>query len=142
MKRIAEVLGVSRSNFLVRRSGRPGRVAPIARPTTRALLPLIHRFVDERPTMAYRRIPVLVNRALTQQGLPIVNRKRGHRIMRQSALLLEPHTGRREGRISRWQGDVMRSNAGAPMAWSSPAGTARSSAWPSSSMRSTGRSSM
>jgi hypothetical protein len=46
-----------------------------------ALLPLIRRFVDERPTYGYRRITAVVNKELTKQGRPAVNRKRVHRIM-------------------------------------------------------------
>lgn len=110
MKRIAEVLGVSRSNLLVRRSGRTRPRGAYRKADDEGLLPLIRRFVDERPTYGYRRITALVNRELTRKGLPIVNRKRVHRIMQQSALLLEPHTGRREGRIHDGKVMVMRSN--------------------------------
>jgi putative transposase len=110
VKRIAEVLGVSRSNLLVRRSGRTRPRGAYRKADDEGLLPLIRRFVDERPTYGYRRITALVNRELTRKGLPIVNRKRVHRIMQQSALLLEPHTGRREGRIHDGKVMVMRSN--------------------------------
>jgi hypothetical protein len=72
------------------------------------LLALIRHFVDERPTYGYCRITALVNRELTRKGLPVVNRKRVHRIMHKAALPLERHTGRREGRI--YDGKVMRSN--------------------------------
>ena len=75
-----------------------------------ALLPLIRRFVDERPTYGYRRITALVNRELVRQGLPGANRKRVHRIMQRHALLLESHTGRREGRIHDGKVMVMCSN--------------------------------
>jgi putative transposase len=51
-----------------------------------------------------------VNWELARQGLPVVNRKRVHRIMQQAALLLERHTGRREGRIHDGKVMVMRSN--------------------------------
>lgn len=142
MKRIAEVLGVSRSNLADRRSGRTRPRGPYRRADDEGLLPLIRRFVDERPTYGYRRITALVNRQLTAKGLPVVNRKLVHRIMQQAALLLERHTGRREGRVHDGKVMVMRSNLRwAPTGWSSPAGTARSFAWLSSSMPSTGRSS-
>jgi len=51
-----------------------------------------------------------VNRELTRKGLPVANRKRVHRIMHQAALLLEPCTGRREGRGHDGKVMVMRSN--------------------------------
>ena len=99
MKRIAEVLGVSRSNLLDRRGGRTRPRGPYRKAGDEGLLPIIRRFVDERPTYGYRRIAALVNRELADKGRPIVNRKRVHRIMQQAALLLEPCTGRREGRV-------------------------------------------
>jgi hypothetical protein len=101
MKRVAEVLGVARSNLAVRvyKEGRPR--GSYVKAEDEALLPLIRRFVDERPTYGYRRITALVNRELTQQRRPAVNRKRVHRIMQQVALLLERHTGRRKGRTAR-----------------------------------------
>ncbi len=110
MKRIAEALGVSRSNLLDRRGGRTRPRGSYRKPNDEGLLPLIRRFVDERPTYGYRRIAALVNRELARTGLPIVNRKRVHRIMQQAALLLEPCTGRREGRVHDGKVMVMRSN--------------------------------
>jgi hypothetical protein len=56
VKRIAEVLGVSRSNLLVRRSGRTRPRGAYRKADDEGLLPLIRRFVDERPTYGYRRI--------------------------------------------------------------------------------------
>ena len=110
MKRIAGALGVSRSNLLDRRDGRTRPRCSYRKSDDEGLLPLIRRFVDERPTYGYRRIAALVNRELTRTGLPVVNRKRVHRIMRQAALLLEPSTGRREGRVHDGKVMVMRSN--------------------------------
>lgn len=63
-----------------------------------ALPPLIRGFADERPTCGYRRIATLVNRKRAKQGLPQANRKRIHRIMHRHELLLERHTGARQGR--------------------------------------------
>jgi len=86
-----------------------------------------------RPTYGYRRIAALVNRELARQSLPPANRKRVHRIMQRHSLLLQRHTGRREGRVHDGKVMVMRSNLRCcPRGWSSPAGTATSSAWPSS----------
>ena len=51
-----------------------------------------------------------MNRQLAKTGHVPVNRKRVHRIMQRHALLLERHTGRREGRIHDGKVMVMRSN--------------------------------
>lgn len=110
MKRVAEVLGVSRSNLVDRRDGKSRPRGSYRKSDDEDLLPLIQRFVDERPTYGYRRITALVNRELTRKGLPVANRKRVHRIMQQAALLLEPCTGRREGRVHDGKVMVMRSN--------------------------------
>ena len=110
MSRVAETLGVARSNLAERASGaRPPR-GPYTKAADETLLPLIRRVVDERPTYGYRRITALVNRALTGQGLPPVNRKRIHRIMQRNGLVLERHTGRRAGRTHDGKVMVMRSN--------------------------------
>lgn len=110
MKRIAVALGVARSNLAERAQGKGQPRGPYSKATDDAVLPLILRFVDERPTYGYRRITALVNRELARQGLPSANRKRVHRIMQRHALLLERHTGRREGRIHDGKVMVMRSN--------------------------------
>jgi transposase InsO family protein len=110
MKRVAEALGISRSNLAQRIGGRTLARGPYLKADDEALLPLIRRFVDERPTYGYRRIAALVNRELAQQGLPPANRKRVHRIMHRHSLLLERCTGRREGRVHDGKVMVMRSN--------------------------------
>ena len=110
MKRIAEALGVARSNLAERAHGKGEPRGRYFKATDEAVLPLIRRFVDERPTYGYRRITALVNRELARQGLPSANRKRVHRIMQRHTLLLERHTGRREGRIHDGKVMVMRSN--------------------------------
>jgi transposase InsO family protein len=110
MKRIAEVIGVARSNLAERACGTAQARGPYFKANDEALLPLIRRFVDERPTYGYRRITALLNRELARLGLPGVNRKRVHRIMQRHALLLERHTGRRQGRIHDGKVMVMRSN--------------------------------
>lgn len=110
MKRIAEGLGVSRSNLADRHNRGTRPRGAYRKADDEDLLPLIRRFVDERPTYGYRRITALVNRELARTGRPIVNRKRVHRIMQQAALLLERHTGRREGRVHDGKVMVMRSN--------------------------------
>ena len=110
MTRVAETLGVARSNLVERTMGRTRLRGPYRKPDDETLLPVIRRFVDERPTYGYRRITALVNRELEARGLPRVNRKRVHRIMQQNALLLERHTGRREGRTHDGKVMVMASN--------------------------------
>ena len=110
MKRVAEALGVSRSNLAERGHGRSQSRGRYIKADDEALLPLIRRFADERPTYGYRRIAALVNRELARQSLPPANRKRVHRIMHRHSLLLERCTGRREGRVHDGKIMVMRSN--------------------------------
>jgi putative transposase len=120
MKRIAEALGVSRSNLAERTRGvRPPR-GPYLKAEDAVLLPIIRSFVDERPTYGYRRITALVNRQLAKTGHVPVNRKRVHRIMQRHALLLERHTGRREGRIH--DGKVMDAFDREIIAWTAVCG--------------------
>jgi transposase InsO family protein len=110
MKRVAEALGVSRSNLAEKARGKTPPRGPYMKAEDDALLPLIRGFVDERPTYGYRRIAALVNRKRAQQGLPPANRKRVHRIMQRQGLLLERHTARRQGRAHDGKIMVMRSN--------------------------------
>ena len=110
MKRVAEALGVSRSNLAERARGHARPRGPYVKAGDEALLPLIRRFVDERPTYGYRRITALVNRELAKEGQAPANRKRVHRIMQRHSLLLERHTGRRAGRTHDGKIMVMRSN--------------------------------
>jgi hypothetical protein len=111
MKRIAEALGVSRSNLVKRHEGWTTARGPYVKAEDEALLPLIRRIVDARPTYGYRRIAALVNRDLARQNLPPANRKRVHRIMQRHSLLLQRHTGRREGRTHDGNVMVMRDDA-------------------------------
>ena len=98
MRRVAEALGVSRSN-LAQRSGAARKArGSYRKPEDEELAPLIRRLVDERPTYGYRRISALLNRELTRQGRPLANRKRVYRIMGRDRLLLEPYVARRQGR--------------------------------------------
>jgi transposase InsO family protein len=70
MKRIAQALGVSRSNLIERAHGRSPARGPYKKAGDDELLPRVRRFVDERPTYGYRRIAALVNRELAEEGLP------------------------------------------------------------------------
>jgi len=110
MSRIAETLGVSRSNLHERVHGSGKPCGPYFKAGDEALLLLIRRFVDERPTYGYRRITVCVNRELARFGQAPANHKRVYRIMKRHALLLQRHTGRREGRVHNGKVIVMRSN--------------------------------
>ena len=69
MKAVAEALGVARSHL--DENGRRGAKPRGAyrKAEDEALLPLIRRLVDERPTYGYRRITALVNRELAKTGL-------------------------------------------------------------------------
>lgn len=110
MSRVAETLRVARSNLhaRVRGTGRPR--GPYNKAADEALLPLVRRFVDERPTYGYRRITALVNRELGRLGQRPANHKRVFRIMKRHALLLQRHTGRRHGRAHEGTVMVARSN--------------------------------
>jgi len=110
MKAVADTLGVARSNLhdKLRRASSSRR--SYRKPEDEALLPLVRRLVDERPTYGYRRITALANRELARTSEPVVNHKRVFRIMRQNGMLLARHTGRRIGRIHEGKVVVMRSN--------------------------------
>jgi transposase InsO family protein len=110
MKAIATVLGVARSNLAECRKGTTPPRGPFAKVQDDTLLPVIRGSVDQRPTYGYRRIAALLNRERAKAGQPPINRKRVHRIMQRHAMLLEPGTGRREGRIHDGKVMVMRSN--------------------------------
>ena len=81
MKRIAEALGISRSNLAERTQGEAAARGSYVKAADEALLPLIRRFVDERPTYGYRRIT-----ALLRDAGWAVNRKRVERIWRREGL--------------------------------------------------------
>ena len=97
MRRLAEVLGVSRSQLHARASGRSSPRGPYAKSSDAELLPALRGLVDARPTYGYRRIAALLNRDRRLAGFPSVNRKRVLRILGKHGLTLERCTGRREG---------------------------------------------
>jgi putative transposase len=142
VKTIATCLGVARSHLhdRLRRTGEPPPKPHKAEDA--AVLQLIRQLVEERPTYGYRRITALLRRQMARENGPAINHKRVFRIMRQHGLLLARHTAERPGRTHDGKVIVMRSTCdGAPMALSSPAGTATSCAWPSPSMHTIARSS-
>ena len=142
MKVVTDTLGVARSNIAERvKDVRPKR-GPQTREGDLELNAEIRRLVDARPTYGYRRIAALLKRERRSAGLPNVNAKRVYRLMKKQGLLLARHTGRRSAREHDGQVATLRSTAaGAPTAWSSSAGMARSCASLSFSTATTGRSS-
>jgi putative transposase len=75
-----------------------------------AVLPLVRRLVDARPTYGYRRITALLNRDLAAKGLAPANHKRVYRLMKLNGLLLEKHSGQRPGRSHDGKVVMMRSD--------------------------------
>jgi putative transposase len=110
MSRVAEVLGVSRSQLHARASGQSKSRGRHSKPEDAELLPALRRLVDARPTYGYRRIAALLNRERRKAGLAKVNRKRVLRILGRHGLTLERCTGRREGRTHDGTVAVMASN--------------------------------
>lgn len=99
MRRVAEALGISRSQLHERlRSGLKERGRYLKADDAQLLEPL-RRLVDERPTYGYRRIGALLNRERQQAGLPRLNHKRLYRVMAQNGLLLQRYTGAPPGRV-------------------------------------------
>ncbi len=96
MKAVADTVGVARSNLVdhLRRPERPRR-GPYRRAEDEAVLAEIRAIIHARPTYGYRRVTALLNRARRSSGEPPLNHKRVFRLMRQTSLLLQPHTGRR-----------------------------------------------
>jgi putative transposase len=110
VKAVAEVLGVSRSNLVERLAGGAKPRRRYQKAQDAAVLPLVRRLVDARPTYGYRRITALLNRDLAEQRLAPVNHKRVYRLMKAHGLLLEKHRGQRPGRSHDGKVMVMRSD--------------------------------
>ena len=110
MKRIADTLGVARSNLLEQVHRTPRRRQPYRKADDTWLLPLVRAIADERPAYGYRRVGALLRRRVAMLGKPSVNHKRVYRLMRQNRLLLARHTG--SGRQRQHDGIVrtLRSN--------------------------------
>jgi hypothetical protein len=98
VKRIAETLGVARSNLIERAACKRPRRGPQFRAGYAELTSDIRRPVDRRPTHGYRRIAALPKRERRAAGLDPVNAKRINRLMKKNGLLLARHTGRRPTR--------------------------------------------
>ena len=152
MKAVTGTLGVARSNVIERVKRARARRSTQVRDGDLELAAEIRRLVDERPTCGYRRITALLRRERSD-GTTMVNHKRVYRLMKKHGLRLALHTGRRRQQAHDGKVVTVRSNTrprrspdrrpcskriirllpddGAPMRWSSPAGTARSSGSPS-----------
>lgn len=90
MKRVAGVLGVSRSNLYEKRLGCCGQSrGSYHKREDEELLPLIREIVDKRLTYGYPRTTAVLNRRLRAMGRRDVNRKRVYRIMKRNGLLLQ-----------------------------------------------------
>ena len=118
MKRIAETLGIARSNLIERATGKRPKRGPQTRARDGELAVDIRRLVDTRPSYGYRRIAALLKRERRAAGDGPVNAKRVYRLMKKDGLLLARYTGRRiprahDGAImtsrsnERWCSDVL-----------------------------------
>jgi putative transposase len=113
MKAVCEALGVARSNIAA------GLRAPIAKPLKRVgrapapeegLVSRIKAIIGDQPTYGYRRVWALLRREAAIKGLPPVNAKRVHRVMRAHGMLLQRHAGGAEARRHDGKIAVERSN--------------------------------
>jgi len=77
VKKIAETLGVARSNLIERAAGKRRKRGPQIRAGDAELTADIRRLVDTRPSYGYRRIAALLKRERRAAGLDPVNAKRG-----------------------------------------------------------------
>ena len=98
MKRVAEVLEVSRSQLSERLRGTSRPRSTYSKVGDADLLGPLRALVDERPTYGYRRITALMNRERLKNGLPRLNHKRIYRLMSQNGMLLQRYTGKPPGR--------------------------------------------
>jgi transposase InsO family protein len=110
VKVVAETLGVSRSNLVERLAGSAKPRRRYQKAQDAAVLPLLRRLVDARPTYGYRRITALLNRDLAADGRAPANHKRVYRLMKVLGLLLEKHSGQRPGRSHDGKVVMMRSD--------------------------------
>ena len=75
-----------------------------------ALLPLVRKLVDERPSDGYRRLTALLDRQLRSEGNPTVNAKRVLRFLQVNGLTLARHTALRPRRTHDGVVVALRSN--------------------------------
>ena len=106
MKRVAEVLGVARSNLVVQAAPGTARRRRGRYPQPEAeLLSEIKAVITGMSTYGYRRVHAVIRRRRREQGGVAVNVKRVYRVMKANALRLERHSGsgeerRHDGRVA------------------------------------------
>jgi hypothetical protein len=76
VKAVAETFGVPRSNLVERLAGSSKPRRRYQKAQDAAVLPLVRRLVDARPTYGYRPITALLNRDFAAEGLTPANHKR------------------------------------------------------------------
>jgi putative transposase len=94
VKRVAEVLGVSRSQLTERVKGEASPRSRYRKADDAQLLAPLRTVVDERPSYGYRRVTALLNRQRLKNALPPVNHKRIYRLMSQNRMLLQRYNGK------------------------------------------------
>ena len=94
VKRVAEVLGVSRSQLSARLAAVGTPRSTYSKVQDADLLPAVRTLVDQRPSYGYRRITALLNRERLKNSLPRLNHKRIYRLMSQNRMLLQRYTGK------------------------------------------------
>ena len=110
MKRVAEILGVSRSNLHDRLRGATKERQPYHKAQDAEILPQIMQIAALRPTYGYRRITAILNRQRKAESRSLVNHKRVYRIMRSNNLLLARKYTERPEQTHDGKVIVMRSN--------------------------------
>lgn len=106
MKKIAETVGVARSNLVAQTALRTSRERRGRRPEPEEeLFAEIKDVIAGQPTYGYRRIHALIRRRRAEGGGAAVNVKRVYRVMKAHGLLLARHTGagaerRHDGRVA------------------------------------------
>ena len=110
MRRVAEVLEVSRSQLHERLRRHPMPRTHYRKAEDAELLQAVRQLVDERPTYGYRRIGALLNRERAKSGLSRLNHKRFYRLMSQNGMLLQRYTGKPPGRAHDGQIITIRPN--------------------------------
>ena len=95
MSRVAQALGVSRSNLIEQVNKPANRRQSYHRTSDDEALAWIKPVVDKRPTYGYRRVTAVVNRLRRADGLGHLNHKRVYRIMKRHNLLLAKHSVQR-----------------------------------------------
>ena len=103
MKRVAETLGVSRSQPTERLKGQARARSHYRKADDGPILARLRSLADARATYGYRRIGALLNRERLKTGLPRFNHKRIYRLMSQNGLLLQRYTGKPPGRAHEGQ---------------------------------------